>query len=56
MIVDGVSRCIDHRRLRVRSSQRFGDIPAGQGVGQSDIGNQQIELLDLMKRWARRPP
>ena len=53
MIVCRVSRCIDHRHLWVRSSERFRDIPACQGVGQSDIGNQKIDFLGFMERLQR---
>ena len=37
----------------MRGSQRFRDIPACQGVGQSDIGNEEIDFLGFMKRLQR---
>ena len=53
MVVGGISGCINHRHLWVRGSERFCDIPACQRVGQSDIGNQEIDLLGFTKRCER---
>ena len=53
MIVCRISGCIDHRHFWVRHSECFRDLPSCQRVGQSDIGNEEIDFPGFMKRLQR---